>query len=119
MARVLGAVKLRAKKNGAISPLSNASWSGIERSARENSSGGEFGRAASRRSIRLGLINRTASDSHADQEDRHGSSSEEGEFRVVSAAERSRDAEPDKRNNESDFGAGAPSRRSRHEPAHA
>jgi len=51
----------------------------------------------------LTFIGRTASGSYADQEDRHGSSREEGEFGVVSTTQRPGDAETDKRKNETHF----------------
>ena len=64
----------------------------------------------------FGGVDRASSDGHTDQEDRHGSTGEEGEFGIVPTAKRSSDPEPEQGDDEPDLASIAPGR-SRHEPA--
>src|SRR4051812_25913126 len=65
---------------------------------------------------RFGGVDRASSDGHTDQEDRHGPTGEEGEFRVVPTAKGSGDPKPEQGDDEPDLASIAPGR-SRHEPA--
>jgi hypothetical protein len=67
----------------------------------------------------MALIDRAVSDSHADQKERHGSSGEEREFRVVPATKRARDSESDQGYHETDLPTCGPPRGAWHEPAQA
>jgi hypothetical protein len=105
MARVFELVKSGQKKIGAFQPRNDASRFGVERYARRFYSGSELRLAASPGSSWLALVNRTASNRHADQEKCHGSSGEEGEFGVVSTTQCAGDAKPDQSYDEADLSA--------------
>ena len=58
---------------------------------------------------RLGRIDRAAPHRHADQQDRHGPAGEEGELRIVPAAEGAGDAQAEQGDDEADLARDRPS----------
>src|SRR5262245_57743699 len=110
MAHDLGVVKSEAKKNRGLwtpSDLRSAGAGGCDDSETFRFLRGLVSHV---RRSRFGRVDRAAADGHADEQDSHGSTGEEGELGIMSPAERSGDAQPNERKDEPDLAPVRPGR---------